>query len=214
MATDPAYFEFIPVDLVHEDQPATVDMAGVELGERYELVVTNHAGLYRYRLGDLVAVVGRLGEAPVIEFLHRIGTQFDLVGEKTSEAHIAAAVGELSSALPVTDYTTAEDVDASPARYVVYLELDREPLESIDELAESFDGALQRANPVTQGFRMNELLGRPQLAVVSPGTFARLRRAITDVDLPPAASQVKIPRKLTNPAHRVLLDSAVLAASS
>ena len=112
MATDPAYFEFIPADLAEQDQPATVDMDGVEVGATYELVATNHAGLYRYRLGDIVRVVDRLGEVPVIEFLYRRGTQFDLVGEKTSEDQVATAIGALREGWPevdIVEYTTAVD---------------------------------------------------------------------------------------------------------
>ena len=214
MATDPSYFEFIPVDLIHEDQPSTVDMEGVEIGEQYELVITNHAGLYRYRLGDVVTVVDRLGETPVIEFVHRVGTQFDLVGEKTSEDHLAAAVGHLSERLDleINDYTTAEDVEASPARYVIYLESEHPP--SIEQMAETFDEELQKANPVTSGFRANELLGRPRLAVVAPGTFRRLRGTIAESGLPPATSQLKTPRRVTDPAQRTLLEDCVISASS
>jgi hypothetical protein len=212
MATDPSYFEFIPFELVGERQPSTVDMAGVEIGEQYELVITNHAGLYRYRLGDIVTVVDRLGETPVIEFVHRIGTQFDLVGEKTTEDQLAAAIGELSKAMEIHDYTTAEDVEASPARYVIYLEA--EPPRSIEEMADAFDAQMQKANPVTSGFRANELLGRPRLAIVAPGTFTRFRRLIGESDLPPATSQLKIPRRLTNPAQQALLEESVIATSS
>lgn len=215
MATDPSYFEFIPADLAGQSQPSTVDMAGVETGERYELVITNHAGLYRYRLGDVVTVVERLGETPVIEFAHRLGTQFDLVGEKTSEDQLAAAIGELSKTLPseIHDYTTAEDVEASPARYVVYVECELPNSVSIVELAETFDEKLQEANPVTSGFRQNGLLGRPRLAILAPGTFTRLRNLIAESDLPPATSQLKTPRKLTNPAQRSLMEGAVVASS-
>lgn len=214
MATDPSYFEFIPVDLVDEEQPPTVDIAGVGIGERYELVITNHAGLYRYRLGDVVTVVDRLGETPVIEFVYRVGTQFDLVGEKTSEDQVAAAIFGLSKTLDleVSDYTTTEDVEASPARYVIYLE--SEAARSIEDMAEAFDEEVQRANPVTRGFRENDLLGRPRLAIVAPGTFTRLRDVIADSDLPPATSQLKIPRRLTDPTHRALLESLVVTASS
>ncbi len=216
MATDPSYFEFIPAELVHYDRPPTVDMEAVEVGARYELVITNHAGLYRYRLGDVVTVVDRLGETPVIEFVHRVGTQFDLTGEKTTEDQVAVAVGELARnvSMEISDYTTAEDVEASPARYVIYLESEHPTAMSIDQMAQVFDEEMQKANPVTSGFRTNGLLGRPRLAIVAPGTFTRLRDVIADSDLPPATSQLKIPRRLTNPDHRELLEGAVVATSS
>ena len=116
--------------------------------------------------------------------------------------------------MEISDYTTAEDVEASPARYVIYLESEHPTAMSIDQMAQVFDGEMQKANPVTAGFRTNGLLGRPRLAIVAPGTFTRLRSMIAESDLPPATSQLKTPRRLTNPDHRELLEGAVVATSS
>lgn len=101
-----------------------------------------------------------------------------------------------------------------PARYVIYLELEGLVPSAIEALAERFDAALQRANPVCRGFRTNALLGRPRLAIVTPGTFGRLRSLIADSDLPSRTSQLKIPRRISNPDHRALLGNAVIETSS
>ena len=50
------FFEFIPFDSVHEDQPETLFMDQVEVGKAYELVITTVAGLYRYRTGAFACV--------------------------------------------------------------------------------------------------------------------------------------------------------------
>lgn len=65
-----AYFEFLPFDLekceiVDEE---TVDFSGVEVGKMYEVVVTTYRGFYRYRLGDVVKVVGFYNSSPQVEF--------------------------------------------------------------------------------------------------------------------------------------------------
>ncbi len=49
------FFEFMPVG---EDKRPLL-MGEVEIGGKYELIVTNRSGLYRYRLGDVVRVVGK-----------------------------------------------------------------------------------------------------------------------------------------------------------
>ena len=217
MATDPSYFEFIPVENVDDAQPATVDMEGVEVDRSYELVVTNHAGLYRYRLGDVVRVIDLFGEAPVIEFLYRRGTLLDLVGEKTSEDHVAFALSGLDGVVSpgeLMDYTTRIDVDASPPRYVVYLELPSEAVssEKLDQAADRFDARLIEANPTCEGFRRNGLLGRPTLAVVAPGTFGELRSLISNGELPTSASQLKVPRRIDDPRQVQLMSDAVIEA--
>jgi hypothetical protein len=42
-----------------------------EIGELYEVVITNASGLYRYRLGDVVKVCGFHHQAPIVEFMYR-----------------------------------------------------------------------------------------------------------------------------------------------
>jgi len=222
MATDPSYFEFIPIARADEDQPPTVDIEGIAAGDVYELVVTNHAGFYRYRMGDVVRVVDRLGEAPVIEFLYRRGTQFDVTGEKTSEEQVAAAVAQLRERHPeldVEDYTSAVDAAASPPRYVIYLELvAREGSEPIDEAtlerwAVEFDELLVQANPMVVEFREGGYLGRPRLAIVRPGTFVRLADLALAGEHAPSRNQLKTPRRVDGADQVELLGSAVVVSA-
>jgi hypothetical protein len=37
----------------------------------YEVVITNSSGLYRYRMGDMIRVVGFHNKAPIVEFMYR-----------------------------------------------------------------------------------------------------------------------------------------------
>lgn len=229
MATDPSYFEFIPVDRADEAQPDTVDMEGVVVGDSYELVVTNHAGFYRYRLGDVVRVVDIHGQAPVLEFLYRRGTQFDVTGEKTNEEHVASAVVGLRERHPqlsIDDYTSAADTAASPPRYVIYFELDpNRPLgagaiapgdsidgETLERWAGEFDDLLSAANPAVVEYREGGFLGRPRLAIVESGTFHRLADLAVSGDRPPSRSQLKTPRRVDARAQIELLESAVVAS--
>ncbi len=219
MATDPSYFEFIPIAEADDDQPATVDMGGVEAGEIYELVVTNHAGFYRYRLGDVIRVVGRHGQAPVIEFLYRRGTQFDVTGEKTTEEHVAAAVSALREKHPeltVEDYTSSADTGVSPPRYVIYFELepgsDLVNGPTLSQWAEDFDRELQAANPEIVGYRDGGFLGAPRLAIVKPGTFARLADMAVSGERAPSRSQLKTPRRVDAEGQIGLLEASVVTS--
>lgn len=83
------FFEFIDaaggIRLAHQ----------LERGGRYEVVLTNGAGLWRYRLGDLVECTGHLRATPSLRFLGRTGGVSDLRGEKLSEWFVAEAMSVL-----------------------------------------------------------------------------------------------------------------------
>ncbi len=54
----------------------------------YDVIVTNYAGLYRYRLGDVIKVVDYYNNSPEIEFLYRKNQVINMVSEKTTEEHL------------------------------------------------------------------------------------------------------------------------------
>jgi hypothetical protein len=83
------FLEFLPAD--SDDQPDhTRPQLAHELepGQNYSVVLTTGGGLYRYHLGDLVAVADRVRECPVVRFLGRRQI-VDWCGEKLHEIHVA-----------------------------------------------------------------------------------------------------------------------------
>ena len=54
-----------------EDQPSTLLVHELKIGESYEIVLTNMSGLYRYRPGDVIKVVDYYNQSPIIEFQYR-----------------------------------------------------------------------------------------------------------------------------------------------
>jgi hypothetical protein len=48
------YYEFIPVENVHTENPETIELEDVELNKNYALVISTNAGLWRYMIGDTV----------------------------------------------------------------------------------------------------------------------------------------------------------------
>jgi hypothetical protein len=82
------FFEFCETDsgervrLAHE----------LERGGTYSVVVTTGGGLYRYRLGDLVDVVGFERGCPLIRFAGREDRVVDLRGEKLNDRFVSERV--------------------------------------------------------------------------------------------------------------------------
>jgi hypothetical protein len=83
LAVTSHFFEFI------DDTGGVRRAHEVERGKRYEVVVTNGGGLWRYRLGDVVECTGRVEATPTLRFLGRAGNVSDLRGEKLTEAFVA-----------------------------------------------------------------------------------------------------------------------------
>ena len=76
------FFEFI------DDGGEVLLAHQLERGQRYEVVLTNGGGLWRYRLGDVVECTGHLEATPCLQFAGRARVS-DLRGEKLSEAFVA-----------------------------------------------------------------------------------------------------------------------------
>jgi hypothetical protein len=89
------FFEFMehlgsPPRLLHE----------LEENHEYAVLLTTGGGLYRYRLGDRVRVVGFASNTPLLEFLGKEDGISDLCGEKLSPAFVGSILAELSDERP------------------------------------------------------------------------------------------------------------------
>ncbi|MBQ6018940.1 MAG: GH3 auxin-responsive promoter family protein, partial [Clostridia bacterium] len=84
LLTDSCFYEFVPYGTGEtEERYLTLDQ--VEVGQKYEILITSQAGLYRYRLKDVIEVRGFRGKCPLISFVFRKGQMFNIAGEKFSE---------------------------------------------------------------------------------------------------------------------------------
>ncbi len=122
----------------------------LEPGARYEVVLTNGAGLWRYRLGDLVECTGHLAATPTLRFLGRTDNVCDLRGEKLSEPFVAECLRQLwhGDVSPSVALLRAVD-DGAVAGYEFVVSRDMSDdttSESAFELARRLDDALC-ANP-------------------------------------------------------------------
>lgn len=209
-----AFFELIPAESMDAPAPETRLLGEVEEGKRYEVVVTTRAGLYRYRMGDVVEVVGRHGQIPVVDFLYRRGGLLNLVGEKTSEdAAYAALAGALArEGLDLYDYTVHGDIESAPERYVFFVELlpgQRAP--DPGSLSTLLDTALSGANPFYEVMRRPEKLGKAVFCEVEQGTFQLLKEV--QIRRGASPSQAKVPRAVRDPEMLALLRSRVRGLS-
>ncbi|XP_010453394.1 PREDICTED: 4-substituted benzoates-glutamate ligase GH3.12 [Camelina sativa] len=217
-----SYFEFIPTDGDNND---VVDLEDVKLGCTYEPVVTNFAGLYRMRVGDIVLVTGFYNNAPEFKFVRRENVLLSIDSDKTNEEDLFKAVGQAklvleSSGLILEDFTSYADTSTFPGHYVVYLEVKAKEGEGkmkntqleLDEEAlskccmvmeESLDNVYKRCR-----FRDGSV-GPLEIRVVRQGTFDSLM----DFFISQGAStgQYKTPRCIKSGKALQVLETCVVA---
>ncbi|KAL1567066.1 indole-3-acetic acid-amido synthetase GH3.6 [Salvia divinorum] len=208
-----AYFEFLPVhrnnglsnsiavpiSLNEKEQQELVDLAHVKHGQEYELVVTTYAGLYRYRVGDVLRVAGFKNKAPQFNFICRKNVVLSIDSDKTDEVElqsaVMSAVGHLEPfGASLTEYTSYADTSSIPGHYVLYWELSHNgsipiPPSVFEDCCLTVEESL---NSVYRQNRAYEAIGPLEIRIVEGGTFDKLMDYA--ISLGASINQYKTPR--------------------
>ena len=127
---DSCFFEFIPADLPESeiDGTKTLNIDQLEAGKEYEIVITNLSGFYRYRIKDVIKVLGYEAESPKITFSYRKSQLLDLAGDKITESMMDETIRRTGEELGVNiiDYAVYPNRDDSLSHYEFLIEPDKE----------------------------------------------------------------------------------------
>ncbi|XXG82197.1 hypothetical protein AAC387_Pa10g0196 [Persea americana] len=216
---DIGYFEFIPLrekidEEVLERTPSTavykesepVGLTEVKVGEEYEIIVTNFAGLYRYRLGDVVKVMGFHNSSPELQFVCRRSLLLTINIDKNTEKDLQLAVEAASKLLAekkleLIEFTSHVDSSTEPGHYVIFWELSGAPdQEVLVECTNCLDRSFIDAGYVSS--RKVNAIGPLELRVVRRGTFQKVLDHY--LGLGGAVSQFKTPRCISASNSMVL----------
>ncbi|KAH7685939.1 Jasmonic acid-amido synthetase JAR1 protein [Dioscorea alata] len=223
---DIGYFEFIPLEengeQKLEQRPSTtsyaelepVGLAEVEVGKEYEIVVTSFAGLYRYRLGDVVKVAGFYNSTPELKFVCRRSLLLTINIDKNTEKDLQLAVEEAAKLLAaekleVVDFSSHVDVSTEPGHYVIFWELNGDACEDVlSNCCDCLDRAFVDAGYISS--RKVRSIGPLELRIVQRGTFQKILDHF--LSLGAAVSQFKTPRcvGLSNSKVLQILNSNVM----
>ena len=123
LLTDSCFYEFIPAG---EDGSRTLTLDQLQAGEKYEILLTTQAGLYRYHLKDVIEVRGFRNQCPLISFVYRKGQLFNIAGEKFSEEDARNTIEMLEQAhgVRVPNWLFYQDDSVMPSRYSLVVESD------------------------------------------------------------------------------------------
>jgi hypothetical protein len=171
------FFELAPVDSHGDvDERSPLLAHELEAGQRYAVILTTAGGLYRYRLNDVVEVIGHERECPLIRFTGRHGYVSDWFGEKLHEAHVAAVLRDAFVSVRPAFAMLACDRDLSPPAYVLYVDSEAGD-ETLVGLADRIDRML-RANFHYDYARLLGQLGAVRIFRASRGAQTYLAAAI------------------------------------
>lgn len=226
------YFEFLPVnrsngvtDSLHtprslneKEQKELVELVDVKLGQEYELVVTTYAGLYRYRVGDVLKVAGFKNKAPQFNFVCRKNVVLSIDSDKTDEVELQNAMANAITHLvpfdaTVSEYTSYADTTTIPGHYVLYWELTLNKSTQIppcvfEDCCLTIEESLNSV--YRQGRVSDKSIGPLEIKIVEQGTFDKLMDYA--ISLGASINQYKTPRCVKFAPVVELLNSRVMSS--
>ena len=197
------FYEFMPIEEYGKDQPRTIGLKDVELGQQYAPVISTNGGLWRYLLGDTIQftnlnpfrikVSGRLKL-----FINAFGEELIIDNADRAIAEACKQCGAV-----ISDYTAgpvyfSEDGNGGHEWLV---EFEKEP-NDINKFIEVLDTTLKSLNSDYEAKRYKDIALRPPLLKTIPkGHFNKWLKNKNKL-----GGQHKIPR-LSN--DRVILEELI-----
>lgn len=199
-----------------EEAAPTVLLAEAQKGEKYELVLTNHASLTRCCLGDVVQVVGAYNQCPVVRFIYRLGQTLSVRGENTGEDVFSEALDQAVRQWPgaklldhgCVESSILDSSEGSAPHYEVFVAL--KGLRNLsEENRDKLDHCLQETSAGYKSLRFRGSVGPAQVHVVGQGAFRALRAALAAC--PSSPFPPEMPRVLRHRHLAQLLQKRVVS---
>ncbi|KAG2138536.1 GH3 auxin-responsive promoter [Suillus clintonianus] len=201
---------------VRSNEPSERVLSAHELvtGGHYEPVLTTRNGLWRYRIGDVVAVKGFAPDdgLPIINYLHRRdGGLMMAFGTTCTESQLTNAIVSAAkrSIGQIVDFTIVGDERDTPITYGYLIEIGGEIANDTRMATQHTFEDLMAANDEYRTAFWQGRARRPTIRLVEKGTFAEYRQQKCD-KTNVSISQVKVPIVLSDLTFREWLLSKVI----
>lgn len=212
------FYEFVPLEEIDADDPPAFTCDAVEKGQRYVVVMTTCAGLWRYIIGDVVEFdtvpdgASRRGDGPArLRIVGRHRHFINAFGENLIVEHVENAVtaAAAASGLVVGEFTAAPVYPAEGRRAGLELAAEFDPFppspEPLDTFRQTFDASLKQQNVDYTTKRTDSLgMAPPTITALPRGTFHKWLESRGKL-----GGQHKCPRCAN---HREIIESVVRMA--
>jgi hypothetical protein len=167
------FYEFIPMENIHDEHPKAVQLAEVQLGVNYAMLITTNAGLWRYMIGDTVVFTS---VSPYrLKITGRTKSYINTFGEElmVDNADKALNIACAKCKAVIKDYTAGPHFskDKKTAAHEWIIEFEKPP-QHLDFFIETLDNALKSLNSDYEAKRYhNMILMPPIIHSVETNTF-------------------------------------------
>ena len=177
------YFEFIHESDLENPNPKICQINEVREGQRYCMLVTTSAGLYRYNMNDLLEITGFYNQFPTVKFIQKVNGTISLTGEKLHERQFIEAVHEVEKKTGKIAPFFVGFADPRKSNYKFYFEFADQNISvtEAEEFTAQLDRCLQDFNPEYREKRGTERLKAPETALLGPESFERFKANCIDL---------------------------------
>ncbi len=167
------YYEFIPMENFHDENPQALSLEDVEIGENYALVISTNGGLWRYLIGDTVKFTSKMPFKIKItgrtkHFINAFGEE--LIVDNAEEALKMAC--SRTQAI-VKEYTAGPVFmqEGQKGSHQWIIEFEKEP-NDLEHFISVLDVTIKTLNSDYEAKRHKNLtLERPKIIVAKDGLF-------------------------------------------
>lgn len=169
------YYEFLPVENLHDEHPVTLSLDQVELNKNYALIISTNAGLWRYMVGDTIKFVCL--DPYRIQITGRTKQYINTFGEEVivDNADQALAFACTATGAIVKDYTAGPVYfsEGKSGAHEWVIEFEKQP-DDFQRFCELMDNHLREINSDYDAKRFKDMaLGFPIIHNAPDGTFYR-----------------------------------------
>jgi hypothetical protein len=167
------YYEFLPMEHIHAENPKTLGLDQVELNKNYALIISTNAGLWRYMIGDTIKFTSLSPHR--IQITGRTKHFINAFGEEliidNAEKGLSRACSETKAI--IRDYTACpiyfRGNDAGGHEWII--EFEKKP-DDIERFTDVLDETLRSINSDYDAKRYKDMaLRRPTIHVAADGIF-------------------------------------------
>ena len=189
------FFEFIPLDQVHAENPDRLTLRDVELDKDYAVIINSNAGLWGYNIGDTVRFVSL--DPPRLVVSGRIKHFISAFGEHVIGKEVDQAMREacLASGASVVEFCVAPQVNPSDGGapfHEWFVEFATAP-DDIMGMIQALEASLIKQNIYYQDLRDGNILRSLQIRHISPSGFRRYMQSKGKL-----GGQNKVPRLMND----------------
>ena len=199
------FFEFVPLDQIHSDQPDRLSLKEVSVGVDYALIVSSNAGLWAYNIGDTIEFMNL--DPPRLKVTGRVKHFISAFGEHVIGKEVEHAMMEVSSSLgfQVVEFTVAPQVNSGEGLpyHEWFVELTGY-LGDTSIIEQKLDEAMQKQNIYYRDLIEGKILRPAKVSLLKPHAFRDYMQSIGKLGGQNKVPRLSNDRKLANELEKFI----------